>query len=520
MHLDISKRLLTAFGVTFGVMLVLSGTSFRTVTTLSGTIAQVTGVTAAGIERSGNVRQLVAQLQSRLGQIVIATAKNDAAGIQSSAERVDTELKALNAEVDELQRVAPDEGTRARCGAIREAITAWSAHAQKIKTFATAGQALDAADAADAASKVAAKASEAAEEIARMQRDGLKATQAATESHARWSIAMLLAVVVAGACAAAFVMWTLSQIRKALRAVASRLNQGAGDLLSASAQVATASRSLSQGATQQAATLEETSASMEEMASMTRQNADNSHQASDLMQGIEEQVARSNRMLADMVSSMGSIKESSAKVSRIIKTIDEIAFQTNILALNAAVEAARAGEAGMGFAVVADEVRNLAQRAAQAASDTAALIEEASSNAEQGASKTEQVASAINEFTETVSRVKSLSDQVTAASQQQAQGISQVSQAVADMEKVTQATAAMAEESAAASDELNSQAEASMDVVHQLEVMVGGRGAQKTAAKAGPGVKKAQAAAPRLRAVQGAKPERQAAQDTGTYGQF
>ena len=248
MHLDISKRLLTAFGVTFGVMLVLSGTSFRTVTTLSGTIAQVTGVTAAGIERSGNVRQLVAQLQSRLGQIVIATAKNDAAGIQSSADRVDAELKALNAEVDELQRIAPDEGTRAGCGTIREAIAAWSAHAQKIKGFATAGQALDAADAADAASKVAAKASEAAEEIARMQREGLKATQAETESHARWSIAMLLAVVIAALCAAAFVMWTLSQIRKALRGIASRLNQGAGDLLSASAQVATASRSLSQGA--------------------------------------------------------------------------------------------------------------------------------------------------------------------------------------------------------------------------------------------------------------------------------
>jgi methyl-accepting chemotaxis protein len=183
------------------------------------------------------------------------------------------------------------------------------------------------------------------------------------------------------------------------------------------------------------------------------------------------------------VQSMSSIKDSSVKVSKIIKTIDEIAFQTNILALNAAVEAARAGEAGMGFAVVAGEVRNLAQRSAQASKDTAALIEESVTNAEQGSVKVEQVAATITQFTEAVGKVKIINDQVSHASRQQSQGIDQVSQAISQMEKVTQTTAASAEESAAASEELNAQAETTLSAVMELEAMVGGASAQPATAR-------------------------------------
>jgi methyl-accepting chemotaxis protein len=213
---------------------------------------------------------------------------------------------------------------------------------------------------------------------------------------------------------------------------------------------------------------------MEEMSAMTRQNATNSQEAATLMASVDRQVMQSNDALAETVQSMARIRESSTKVSKIIKTIDEIAFQTNILALNAAVEAARAGEAGMGFAVVADEVRNLAQRSAQAAKDTAALIEESTHNAQQGASQVEQVASAFSSITSAVTQVKTLVDEVSSASRQQAQGIDQVTQAVAQMEKVTQATAATAEESAAASEELSAQAETSRRFVTRLDDMLGG----------------------------------------------
>jgi methyl-accepting chemotaxis protein/methyl-accepting chemotaxis protein-1 (serine sensor receptor) len=248
-----------------------------------------------------------------------------------------------------------------------------------------------------------------------------------------------------------------------------RLASGTQQVIGAAAQVATLAQSLSQGATEQAASLEETSASMEEMASMTRRNAENATQATRLVTDVAGQVTASNAALAEMVSSMAAIKESSNKVAKIIKTIDEIAFQTNILALNAAVEAARAGEAGMGFAVVADEVRNLAQRSAQAARDTAALIEESIARSQEGAGKVELVASAIDAITKSVAQVKGMVEEVREASLQQTQGIDQVSQALAQMEKVTQTTAATAEESAAASEELNAQAESSIAVVSKLD---------------------------------------------------
>ena len=175
---------------------------------------------------------------------------------------------------------------------------------------------------------------------------------------------------------------------------------------------------------------------------------------------------------------MREINASSDKVGKIIKVIDEIAFQTNILALNAAVEAARAGEAGMGFAVVADEVRNLAQRSAQAAKDTAALIEESIAKSSEGGSKVEQVSQVIRTITDSAAKVKMLVDEVNLGSQEQARGIEQISKSLAQMDQVTQSTAANAEESASASEQMSAQAEALHQAVASLRSLVGGEGSQ------------------------------------------
>jgi hypothetical protein len=272
-----------------------------------------------------------------------------------------------------------------------------------------------------------------------------------------------------------FVFIVTRSITGPLQQTSDALQAGAGQVASAAAQMARSSDALSQGAMDQAASLEETSASMEEMASMTRSNADNSRAAVDLIANVDRRVRESNVALADMVVSMGSIQGSSRQMAKIVKAIEEIAFQTNILALNAAVEAARAGEAGKGFAVVADEVRNLAQRSAEAARDTARLIETSIETARSGKEKVDQVEAFMAGITDGVVNVKELVDDVSSASLQQTQGIHQISQALAQMEKVTQTTAATAEESAASAEQLRAQANTATALVRELLALVNGR---------------------------------------------
>jgi len=178
--------------------------------------------------------------------------------------------------------------------------------------------------------------------------------------------------------------------------------------------------------------------------------------------------------MESMSAAMSGIQASSAQVAKIIKTIDEIAFQTNILALNAAVEAARAGEAGMGFAVVAEEVRSLAQRSAMAAKETAEKIQDAIAKTSQGADGCQKVSIGLREIVASIRNVDGLVAEVSAASKEQSQGISQVNTAVSQMDKVTQSNAATAEESASAAEELNSQAESlNAMVARLLEVLEG-----------------------------------------------
>ena len=335
-----------------------------------------------------------------------------------------------------------------------------------------------------------------------------------------WGYGALIAFVLAGG---AWGYLTIRSIGGTLRGVASDLAEGGEHLLVTAHVVADSAQSLSHGASEQAASLEETSASMEEMASMTRQNAQHTQTAVQLMSEVDARVHHSNVLLAGMVGSMNAIRDSSRQVAKIIKTIDEIAFQTNILALNAAVEAARAGEAGAGFAVVAEEVRNLAQRSAQAARDTAEMIEQSIAKADAGNTSVAEVAESVAGITTAIETMKGLVDQVSEASRQQAEGIEQVSQAFTQMEKVTQTTAATAEESAAASEELSGQAEAARALVTRLTALVGGEMRAPHASESAPPTARPrrQRSVVSLPARRTARPrDTEAHEPTGTYGSF
>ena len=263
------------------------------------------------------------------------------------------------------------------------------------------------------------------------------------------------------------------QVIRPLEVEFHNLMEGTAHVSAAAHHVAASSEMLASGASEQAASLEQTSASMEEMASMTRRNSEHARSAASLMLTVDDSVHESNAALGTMVGAMRDIESSSAQVSKIIKTIDEIAFQTNILALNAAVEAARAGDAGMGFAVVADEVRSLAQRSAAAARSTAEHIEDSVAKARGGAAQVMHVTKSICDITTKVAEVRALVDQVSEASHQQTQGIDQVAQAIQQMETVTQQTAATSEETAAASEETNAQAEQTLAITRRLQAVIG-----------------------------------------------
>jgi methyl-accepting chemotaxis protein/methyl-accepting chemotaxis protein-1 (serine sensor receptor) len=310
--------------------------------------------------------------------------------------------------------------------------------------------------------------------LKQMEKEQLAKSDAEVESTAAlaiWATVFLMLVCAAiSGISVVVVRGANAELRQSVEALSAASEQVA----SASSQVASSSQSLAQGASEQAASLEETSSSATQITAMTSQNAEHSKNSALLTVEMSDEVSIGNRKLTEMTESMHQISQSSDKVAKVIKLIDEIAFQTNILALNAAVEAARAGEAGMGFAVVADEVRSLAQRCAQAAKETAELIEESLHATEEGQRKLDEVAKAIAMVTEHTGTAKTLADEVSVGSSEQARGLEQISRAITQMEEVTHRTAACAEEGAAAGQELNSQSEALRSIAARLTLMVGG----------------------------------------------
>jgi methyl-accepting chemotaxis protein len=472
--MSLGKKLLSGFGAMLALVLVQSAGTLLITHDLNEDLKHAANVTARKQYLAGEVNAAASELASCERGTVLSNMLSDAKREQECQQRFHSRAASLQKALADLHGLADNKETSSLVQTLDQQ-TQLLLQGHEELSQSLAGQHMDAA-----LVQFNEKVEPRLEEIGKMasslveqQNRDLAAASAASAARSTQSTAVTLTLALLALGVGIGVFWIVRHANVSLKTLSSRIAESAAHVANAAKQVSSSSQSLAQGASEQAASLEETSASTEEIVSITRKNADHASEVAGLMHQTQEDSTESNRTLDRMVEQMKEIDASSHKIARIIKVIDEIAFQTNILALNAAVEAARAGEAGLGFAVVADEVRNLAQRCAQAARDTAALIEESIATSSDGNARLDQMAGAVRSMTQSAVRVKSLVDEVNLGSQEQAKGMEQISRAVIQMEQLTQRTAAGAQESASAGTELDGHASTLRDLVHEMREMVG-----------------------------------------------
>jgi len=468
------KKLVWCFGlVTAGA---LAGSIYSTIM-----IRQMLGVmrveVAGSAARLDHARQItigLASMRSAMRGTSLFSLMHNAQQSATARSAFESNAGEMRKAIGELESLGLTQQERTAVETISQSLDQWVAG---FKPFADES-AQDPIGASNAALKtmtpmmnaIQKNAKEFGEQNAARERIAMERMDASIERFEELTIVAGLVVLLIGGGG----LWTVAGMVRKLRQIAETMHTGAGQVAAAAGQVSGSSQTLAQGASESAASLEETSASTEEVRSMAHKSAENSQAAAEIVAENSRKFDETQHRLGEMVAAMGEITESSRKISKIIKVIDEIAFQTNILALNAAVEAARAGEAGMGFAVVADEVRNLAQRCSQAARDTAQLIEDSIEKSGGGQATVDRVTEAMRGIIEEAGRVKVLVDEISAGSREQAKGVDQIGRGVAQLESTGQTTASTAEESAAAAEELTAQAQTMASTSRELRELMEG----------------------------------------------
>jgi len=472
--MTLGTKIIGGTSVLLAMVVVISGLGLYSVSRLKGSFDGAVKGSVQKIVSSSKLDSAEAELLiAQRGFLLYGMIQNEEMTAQSQQKFAKGVEAARSALEDMRPLIVSEEAMRILEGSLSE-LREWETMFSEVEKLVRAQKVQDALQlATQKGLPLYASLQQKAVRLVELQQQNLRDDQASNDSLQTLMRALTILLFLLGMAAGAGALWVSVTSTRQLQRISEEINQGAQQVASASAQVSSVSQSLAQGASEQAASLQETSASTEELNAMTKQSSESARRAAEETVAADQYLQETNSRLSQMIESMHSINSSSEKISKIIRVIDEIAFQTNILALNAAVEAARAGDAGLGFAVVADEVRNLAQRCAQAAKDTSELIEESVTRSLEGKSKLDEVSTSIGKVVANAAQIRHLADEVKQGSSEQAHGIEQIARTVVQMQQVTQSTAASAEEGASAGEEMSSQAESLRHSAQMLKELVG-----------------------------------------------